>query len=267
MIRDCETLLRTMEDGLRRQADVAVIGLSGGADSLLAAILCARALGRENVYGVSMPCDETDRRTFNALSARQAARLGIRHLERPVAEIADAIEKQISTGAPGAQLTLVNKGNARSRARMCVLYGLAHALAGERQGRRVRVVGTGNLSEGFIGYDTKGGDSVADVFPLADLFKAEVFQLLDFLRDRGVIPDDFILRVPSAGLAPGQTDEGDLGHTYADMERGIRFCLKHAEAMPEPLPDEVTEFVWRRHLANRHKHEAQNAIRLRFLCD
>ncbi|MBM4142670.1 MAG: NAD(+) synthase [Lentisphaerae bacterium] len=266
MVRDCKALAAFVCEEIGKRVDTAVVGLSGGADSSLVAILSARALGRDNVYGVSMPYNEVDVRTFNARSTRLAERLGIRHLVRPVAAIADAITAQMAVDQSDV-LTAANKGNARSRARMCVLYGLAHALGTRLPGRRVRVMGTGNLSEDFIGYDTKGGDALADLFPIGELFKSEVYQMLGYFVAQGVIGEDLIDRIPSAGLEENQTDEGDLGHSYNAMEHGVRFCLAHYRDMPAEAPDAITAFVWERHLAHRHKHEAPPVVRLRHLCD
>jgi NAD+ synthase len=266
MIRNCDEMLGYLHDEVRRAADVAVIGMSGGADSSLVAVLCCQALGRDSVYGVSMPYNRTDETTFNAASARLAERLRIHHLVRPVAAIADAICAQAFLRESG-EVTALNAGNARSRARMCVLYGLAHTLSSLLPGRRVRVMGTGNLSEDFIGYDTKGGDALADIFPIGQLFKSEVFQLLDHCRDAGIIREEDINRVPSAGLQENQTDEGDLGYSYADMERGVRYCLDNYDDMEGRDLDEITAFVWKRHLAHKHKHEAPAVIRLRHLCE
>jgi NAD+ synthase len=266
MIRNCEELLPYLYEEIRRHTDVAVVGMSGGADSSLVSVLCCQALGRDNVYGVSMPYNERDVAEFNAVSARLAQRLRIHHLVRPVTAIADAITERVFLHA-ASEITPLNAGNSRSRARMCVLYGLAHNLAGLLPGRRVRVVGTGNLSEDFIGYDTKGGDALADFFPVGQLFKSEVYQLLDHFRDRGVIREEDIDRVPSAGLAPGQTDEGDLGYSYDAMERSVRYCMEQADDIEEGDLDEITAFVWQRHEAHRHKHEASVVVRLRHLCD
>jgi len=266
VICDFEKLLEHIYSELRSQVDVAVVGLSGGADSSLTAILCMKALGKENVYGISMPYNEVDIKTFNAQSAKLAERIGVHHLVRPVAKISDAINDQVFIESE-SELTLTNKGNARSRARMSILYGIAHNLSTQFKGKRVRVMGTGNLSEDFIGYDTKGGDALADIFPIGELFKSEIYQLLEYLRDEGTIDESNINRIPSAGLEENQTDEADLGKTYDEMEQSVRFCLDRYDNMSVQNLDEITSFVWDRHRAHKHKHETPIVIRLRRLCD
>ncbi|MFH2130737.1 MAG: NAD(+) synthase [bacterium] len=266
MIPDCSKMVQHITTEIKKLTDIAVVGLSGGADSSLTAILCSRALGKASVYGISMPYNDVDIQTFNARSTQLAERIGINHRVRPVGAIADAINQQIHVDDP-LELTDTNKGNARSRARMCILYGIAHNLASRFPDRRVRVIGTGNLSEDFIGYDTKGGDALADFFPIGELFKSEVYQLLDYFRDQNVIEEAHIDRTPSAGLENNQTDEKDLGHTYNDMEKGIRFCLAHKDRLHEQTLDPITSFVWQRHLAQKHKHEAPPVLSLRALCE
>ena len=266
MIGDCEKLLGFYKEQIGKFTDVAVVGLSGGADSSLSAILCMTALGKENVYGISMPYNETDVKTFNARSAMLADRIGINHLIRPIRDIANAINTKISVHSED-EISDINKGNSRSRARMCVLYGINHTIAHKLEGKRVRVIGTGNLSEDFIGYDTKGGDALADFFPIGDLFKSEVYQFLEYFRDQGIITDEHIDRTPSAGLEDGQTDEKDLGYTYNDMEKAIRFCMNHYDQMDEQQQDQITQFVWNRHQNQKHKHQAPPVIQVRSFCD
>ena len=262
---DVKALIQRITREIKKHVDTAVVGLSGGADSFLVMLLSAEALGKENVYALSMPYSEIDIRTFNNLSTRCAEHVGVNHHVVGIQPIAQALTQTISgiiePGNPGALSTL-NAGNARSRARMCVLYGFAHHL-NEKLNNRVRVMGTGNLSEDFIGYDTKGGDALADIFPIGQLYKSEVYKTLEYLRDQGKITEEMINRVPSAGLWENQTDEDELGFSYNDMEPAIRYILKNYNSIDESSLTDIQRFVWQRHAANKHKHEAPFVVRLR----
>lgn len=258
---------------IRKTMEVAVIGLSGGADSLLVTLLAKEALGAENVFTVGMPYGETDLKHFNSLSRKYAEHLGIPYQEVTIKPIADAIDlatHNVVFPRPTSiesKLTDLNKGNSRSRARMTVLYGVAHHLGSDLSLGRVRVAGTGNLSEDFIGYDTKGGDSLADIFPIGDLFKSEVYALLEWYRDQGIITEEMINRNPSAGLWNGQTDADEIGFTYDEMQPGIENLLKsdwfiNRDLAPKYL-EPMTQFVYVKHMQNRHKHEAPPVVELR----
>lgn len=264
-IKNCKEIVEYICDEIRNFTDIAVVGLSGGADSTLVSTLCVKALGKENVYGLSMPFNQYDKDTFNSRSEKLANRLGINHYVRSINEIVSAINEMITI--PNEELTDVNSGNSRSRARMCVLYGFAHGLSTKYPNKRIRVMGTGNLSEDFIGYDTKGGDALADIFIVGELFKSEIYQLLEYFRDEGVITEDLICRTPSAGLEDGQTDEGDLGYTYDEMEPAICCCMDNYKKFScrDTVKDvtKVEEFVWERHVVNKHKHEAPPVLKLR----
>lgn len=265
MIIDCRKLIEHISAELKSFTDVAVLGVSGGADSTLVAILCAEALGADNVYAISMPYDDKDRKTYNRKSEQLAIKLGVNHLLRPVTQIADAIIAQICI-ENGELISAVNTGNARARARMCILYGLAYSLGEQLSPKRVRVIGTGNLSEGFIGYCTKGGDAIADIFPIGDLYKSEVYQLLDYYYHKAIIDQSEIDKIPTAGLWEGQTDEGELGWTYDDIEKAIRYCMEHYNEMESKTLDGAIEFVWKRHKANLHKLSKPNIIPNRAFC-
>jgi NAD+ synthetase len=160
--------------------------------------------------------------------------------------------------------------NVRPRARMSILYGISGEL-GFKTGRRARVMGTGHMSEDLIGYDTKGGDALCDIFILADLVKSEVYQLAEHYR----VPRSIIEAVPSAGLYPGQTDEEELGHSYAALEpatlvlgRLLRDGVPLAEIDPEHRAFEHTDpthakFVVERFRIHSHKHQAPAVVALR----
>lgn len=285
MIKDIPGLVSAVSADIKNACDVAVVGMSGGADSTLVALLCKEALGANDVYSVHMPYNDRDNGFFNDRSLKTATRLGVHILKAPIKGIADAINETVTVAlvdnnlvrgkefptSDGQTATLfaishVNAGNSRSRSRMNVLYGVSHHLS-DHLGVRARVVGTGNLSEDYIGYDTKGGDALCDFFPVGQLFKSEVYQLLDWFRDRGDIEESMIDRVPSAGLWDGQSDEDELGCSYNLMEPSIRVLgLGQTEHIIE-ADAEITNFVRERHQANKHKHEAPPVFDIRKWCD
>lgn len=269
MITDMQGIIKTITEEIKQHMDIAVVGMSGGADSTLVAILCQQALGPERVYSVHMPASHHDEVTFNNDSLRTATALGIHKYIIPISPLADALITSVKTALGVAHLSQLNEGNARSRSRTCVLYTLCHHL-GQSLGLRARVVGTGNLSEDFIGYDTKGGDALADIFPIGDLFKSEVYQMLDYYVGQKHIADDMVNRIPSAGLWPEQTDEKELGFSYGEMEGAIRKYLRGAigkDDHDKANLSSVEKFVLARHRAHAHKHQAAPVVSLRKHCN
>jgi NAD+ synthase len=260
MIKDPEGIISAITDEIQARMTTAVVGLSGGVDSSLVATLCTKALGTSNVYGVHMPYDALDRATFNSRSEELAKHLGLISVRAPIHTVVEGLD--VAMDAFGGLGTKLQQGNARSRARMLVLYAIAGRL--NEQEMHARVVGTGNLSEDYIGYDTKGGDALCDFFPIGELFKSEVYQLIEYLG----VPEALIDRVPSAGLWVGQTDEGELGHTYDSMEPVIKQLIAGVDiATPTKKDQELVDFVIQRHLRNKHKHEAPPTLALRAFCD
>lgn len=177
----------------------AVVGLSGGVDSAVTAALCKRALG-DNVIAAIMPCESPKKDEEDALMV--AARLGIHtvtvHLEKPFLALVAAL----------SQAEGVARANLKPRLRMAVLYYLANV-------HSYLVAGTGNKSELMLGYFTKYGDGGVDILPLGGLYKAEVVKLAHELG----LPEQIINKPPSAGLWQGQTDEAELGLSYAQIDR------------------------------------------------
>ena len=267
----CNAILRHIASELAKVVDVATVGLSGGADSTLVAAICVRALGEENVYGYSLPYSTTDQETFNSRSKALAEYLEINHDTLQIIAASNGFCEPFKEDGVG--LSELNQGNLRSRLRMVYLYTMNQVVAEKNPTKRCRVIGTGNLSEDYIGYDTKGGDSLADIFPIGLLYKQEVYDLLDTLTSFGEILPEHIDRVPSAGLWEGQTDEQELGHTYNDMAPAIELLRKRANgidiiddvlAMTQLSPSETATFIFvkERHTANKHKHEAPPVIAL-----
>lgn len=182
----------------------AVVGISGGKDSSVVAALCAEALGRHRVIGVLMPCGEQhDIDCAYAL----VEHLGIRHY---VVNIKDAVDGVRANLPKGLTLTAQTCNNLPPRIRMTTLYAISQSCNG-------RVANTCNLSEDYVGYSTRYGDSAGDFSPLAKLTVDEVKQIGHVLG----LPEDLVEKTPIDGLC-GKTDEDNLGFTYAELDRYIR---------------------------------------------
>ena len=177
-----------------------VLGLSGGIDSAVTAALCRRAMGDE-VLGLLMPCRSLPEDA--ELASLVADSLGMRTATIDLGPAYDALIAALPAGIPE-----MARANIRPRLRMTALYAQA-------QTHNYLVAGTGNRSEVMVGYFTKYGDGGVDVEPLGRLYKWEVRELA---RDLG-IPEVVLNRPPSAGLWQGQTDEGEMGITYADLDK------------------------------------------------
>lgn len=191
------------------RADGVVVGLSGGIDSSLVAALCAQALGPDRVLGLLMPHSARSAADMKD-AAGLAKKLGIRHEKIGVAKIVSSLERACSH-EPRDRLP---KGNLRARCRMLLLYWHANQL-------NCLVAGTGNRSELLTGYFTKYGDGGCDLLPIGGLYKTQVRALASFIG----LPKKLVYKVPTAGLWPGQTDEGELGITYAKLDLILHYSF------------------------------------------
>ncbi len=192
----------------RRGMTRAIIGLSGGIDSAVTAYLCARALGPENVYAFRLPYATSSQDSLDD-AQRVADALGINLRTISIAGAVDGYFQH----EPDADAR--RRGNVMARTRMLVLFDQSAKLGG-------LPVGTGNKTERMLGYFTWHADDTPPVNPLGDLFKTEVWDLARYLG----IPRELIEKAPSADLEAGQTDEGDLGITYARADAILRVMLR-----------------------------------------
>lgn len=216
----------------------AVIGISGGKDSSIAAALCAEALGKDRVVGVLMPngvqSDISDSRKLVEF-------LGIPYVELNIGGAFEAM-KEMLTGNE-ALLSLCGRDglsrdteiNLPPRLRMAALYAVGQMLPGG-----ARVVNTCNASEDYVGYSTKYGDAAGDFSPLSHLLVHEVRQIGDVMG----LPEELVHKTPSDGLS-GQDDEQKLGFTYAVLDEYI--LTGHCEDTA------VKEKIDRLHRINLHK--------------
>jgi NAD+ synthase len=178
----------------------AVIGVSGGVDSAVSATLAAEALGKENVLGVMIPY-----RTSNPKSVEDARLViqatGIR------SELVD-ISKMVDGYCEENKITdSLRRGNVMARMRMIVLYDLSAR-------EKALVIGTSNKTEILVGYGTQHGDLASAINPVGDLYKSQIWQLAEVLG----VPKSVIEKAPSADLWEGQTDETEMGVTYAKLD-------------------------------------------------
>lgn len=192
----------------------AVVGLSGGLDSTLSCYLAAEALGSQNVLAIRMPYISS---SADSLEHAQMVidTLGVESLTIPITGLVDPLFAQFP------DMSQVRRGNIMARSRMIVLYDQSEAWHG-------LVVGTGNKTEILLGYTTLYGDSACALNPLGDLYKTQVRQLG---RAMG-IPEVILQKLPSADLWKGQTDEGELGFLYVDVDK-LLYMLVDQRCRPE----------------------------------
>ncbi len=182
----------------------AVVGISGGKDSSVAAALCVEALGKDRVIGVLMPQGiqhDIDK------AYMLVDHLGIKRYE---VNIKDAVDGILANFPSDIEMTAQTKQNIPPRIRMSTLYAISQSCNG-------RVCNTCNLSEDWVGYSTRYGDSVGDFSPMSNLTVTEVKEIGRLLG----LPDELVDKTPIDGLC-GKTDEENLGFTYAELDIYIR---------------------------------------------
>lgn len=192
----------------------AVIALSGGIDSALSCWLAAEALGAENVLAVRMPYKTSSPDSLQHAQVVIDA-LGVPSLTIPITEMVEPYFNRFP------EMSRLRRANIMARQRMIVIYDQSEAFRG-------LVVGTGNKTEIMLGYTTLYGDSACAINPLGDLYKTQVRQLS---RDLG-IPTEIIQKPPSADLWENQTDEGELGFTYEQVDK-LLYLLVDQRYSPE----------------------------------
>jgi len=200
-------IINAISQWIKNQVDRAgakgiVVGLSGGIDSAVVAALAKRSLP-DNVLGLILPCHSHKEDAAHA-------QLIASYLQMETATIdLSPLYDSLTTILPHADKHTT--ANVKPRLRMTTLYHFASL-------RNYLVAGTGNKSEISIGYFTKYGDGGADILPLGDLLKFQVREIAKKLA----LPEHIITKPPSAGLSPGQTDEGELKITYQQLDQAIQ---------------------------------------------
>jgi NAD+ synthase len=215
----------------------ALFGLSGGVDSATVAVLSKKALGAKTL-ALILPC-HSDKQDL------KDAQLVVRKfkIKAKTVDLTKIYDNLLKILPKGNKLALANL---RPRLRMLTLYYFANTL-------NYLVVGTGNKSELMVGYFTKYGDGGVDLLPLGDLFKTDVKELARDLE----IPPEIITKPPTAGLWPGQTDEGEMGITYQDLDKILsRFVF--GEKPQDKLARKVEAMI----SASAHKRQGPKICRL-----
>ena len=199
----------------------ALLGLSGGIDSALVAYLVAEAIEPANLLAVLMPY-RTSAPDSRAHAEAVVSRLGC---ASQLVDVSDIVDAYFEAGER-AGATPLRRGNFMARARMTVLYDQSVTWNG-------LVVGTGNKTETLIGYSTLWGDSASAFNPIGDLYKSQIRQLAAAMG----VPDEVIRKAPSADLWPGQTDEAEVGFSYAQVDRILFRLVDRRLSIDEVIAD------------------------------
>lgn len=214
----------------------AVLGISGGKDSSIVAALLVEALGKERVIGVLMPNGEQQDIDMARLLVNH---LGIKSFEINIKDAVDGVLNQLEGKL---EITKQSRENLPPRIRMSTLYAVSQSMNG-------RVANTCNLSEDWVGYSTRYGDSVGDFSPVSDLTVTEIKEIGRLLG----LPAELVDKVPSDGLC-GKSDEDNLGFTYAALDKYIRTGV-----CEDP---EVKENIDRKHKMNLFKLQLMPMFKL-----
>ena len=234
--KEIDGIVRWLQDKLQEtKTSGYVVGLSGGIDSSVAAALIHRAAG-ENALGIILPIHSNPEDANHAKAAAEAA--GLRYYTQNLSQVHRSMLDSTIAGLQSLgeeQSPRLADANLRARLRMSAIYAAANSL-------NYLVIGTDNAAELYTGYFTKFGDGACDVLPLADFTKGEVRELGRALG----VPEEIVNKPPSAGLWEGQTDEGEMGITYAEIDAFLQ---------GEAIAGDVKAKLERIHAITEHKRQ------------
>ena len=202
-----------------------LMGVSGGIDSAVSLYLSAKALGPENILALRMPYKTSPIETLEDAQT-MIDDLGVQSMTIEITNMVDPLIKHYE------DMNKVRAGNIMARTRMIILFDQSVAFNG-------LVMGTSNKTEMLLGYSTIFGDSAAAIQPIGDLYKTQVRQLAKYLG----VPEKVIQKAPSADLWDGQTDEGELGFTYTDVDQ-LLYLLVDQRYRPETCIEEGFDRVF-----------------------
>jgi len=235
----------------------AVINLSGGVDSSLVSKLASMALGNKKTYALILP-EEGITSEKDVKDAEDLCReLNINYEIIPINKPLDSFKETLSFIKGDLKSGIANL---KPRIRMIYAYFYANA-------KKLLVVGTSNKTELLLGYGTKYGDLGADIYPIGDLYKTQVWQLAEFVNIRA----DIVKKTPSAGLWKGQTDEEELGYTYYQIDR-VLYCLVDLElsvretARILKIEESAVWDLYERIIKNEHKRRPPTITKISRMC-
>ena len=209
-----------------------MVGMSGGLDSSVVAVLCHRAFPH-TMLGVLIPCYSGQEDIEHAQLV--AGKFSIPTKTVVLDAVFDALLKLLPGGSVDQTAGRLAQANLKTRLRMLTLYYFANSL-------KYMVVGASNKSELYVGYFTKHGDSGVDILPLGNLVKGEVRELAILLG----IPQPIIDKPPSAGLWPGQTDEDELGLSYDELDRYLTTGVAGSAAVRQKIESMISASIHKR---------------------
>jgi len=220
-----------------------VLGLSGGIDSAVIAYLTTRAVGSENLLVLILPFQSSSLENIND-AKMIVKKLSLQNEIINITPMLKAYFKDFSI------IEKTRLGNKMARERMSILYDIAKK-------EKALVIGTSNKTEFLLGYFTKYGDGGVDIEPLGSLYKSQVYQLAEYLK----IPGKIIKKTPSADLWKGQTDEGELGLSYQEMDEILYFLVDRGYSK-----NEILKLGYSEKKIERIKNLLKNSFHKRNLC-
>ncbi len=231
LIIETENAIKWIKDYTTSQrVQGVVVGNSGGKDSAVVIAMAVKALGKENVISVSMPCNSISADYYDAKLVSDA--FGVSLIKLDLTDTYNELERKIKINI---NLTDESKINIKPRLRMTSLYAIAQTMG-------YLVIGTGNLCERMVGYTTKWGDNSSDFNPIANFTVQEVLKIGEYLK----VPDKILKKAPSDGLG-GKTDEEKMGIKYSQIAELIETGR---------LEDEIAKLeIIRRFNNSKHKRE------------
>ena len=231
-----------------------VFGVSGGKDSTVVSMLSKKVWG-DNALGILMP-NGVQADIADSLEIVKA--VGVNYRVVNIGEVYNSFVNVIENKTDG-EVNIIgisekSKTNIPPRIRMTVLYAVAQSLG-------YMVIGTGNRSEGYIGWTTKFGDNANDFNPIAHLTCTEVIALGHSLADEFGLDKKFVIKTPTDGLT-GKSDEANFGFTYRQLDEYIKFKDEHpsGDGLPENFPQEVARKISAMHLSSEHKRNTPKKI-------